>query len=138
MIEKMKEVKAAVGGEESGHLVLGDYSKTGDALVVGLFLSLALVNSKKKMSELFPVFSLEPVAAFNLRFADNAVVKKIMADEQVLKAADAASQKVATCGRVVFRASGTEQVVRIWVGGKDETLVNEAAADIKKAVEQAA
>ena len=130
--------KAAVGGEESGHLVLGDYSKTGDALVVGLFLSLALVNSKKKMSELFPVFSLEPVAAFNLRFADNAVVKKIMADEQVLKAADAASQKVAACGRVVFRASGTEPVVRIWVGGKDETLVNEAAADIKKAVEQAA
>ena len=138
VIEKMKEVKAAVGGEESGHLVLGDYSKTGDALVVGLFLSLALVNSKKKMSELFPVFSLEPVAAFNLRFADNAVVKKIMADEQVLKAADAASQKVAACGRVVFRASGTEPVVRIWVGGKDETLVNEAAADIKKAVEQAA
>ena len=138
VIEKMKEVKAAVGGEESGHVVLGDYSKTGDALVVGLFLSLALVNSKKKMSELFPVFSLEPVAAFNLRFADNAVVKKIMADEQVLKAADAASQKVAACGRVVFRASGTEPVVRIWVGGKDETLVNEAAADIKKAVEQAA
>lgn len=138
VIEKMKEVKAAVGGEESGHVVLGDYSKTGDALVVGLFLSLALVNSKKKMSELFPVFSLEPVAAFNLRFADNAVVKKIMADEQVLKAADAASQKVAACGRVVFRASGTEPVVRIWVGGKDENLVNEAAADIKKAVEQAA
>ena len=138
VIEKMKEVKAAVGGEESGHVVLGDYSKTGDALVVGLFLSLALVNSKKKMSELFPVFSLEPVAAFNLRFADNAVVKKIMADEQVLKAADEASQKVAACGRVVFRASGTEPVVRIWVGGKDENLVNEAAADIKKAVEQAA
>ena len=138
VIEKMQETGGAVGGEESGHIVLGDYSKTGDALMVGLFLSLALVKSKMKMSEIFPVFTPEPCEAINLRFADNETVRKIMQDETVNRAAETARKKIEGIGRVVFRASGTEPVVRIWVGGQKADIVKAAAAEIKNAVEKAA
>ena len=138
VIEKMQETGGAVGGEESGHIVLGDYSKTGDALMVGLFLSLALVKSKRKMSEIFPVFTPEPCEAINLRFADNETVRKIMQDEAVNRAAETARKKIEGIGRVVFRASGTEPVVRIWVGGQKADIVKAAAAEIKNAVEKAA
>ena len=138
VIEKMQETGGAVGGEESGHIVLGDYSKTGDALMVGLFLSLALVKSKRKMSEIFPVFTPEPCEAINLRFADNETVRKIMQDETVNRAAETARKKIEGIGRVVFRASGTEPVVRIWVGGQKADIVKAAAAEIKNAVEKAA
>ena len=134
VIEKMQEVNGALGGEESGHVVLGDYSKTGDALVVSLVLSLGLLQSGKKMSEVFPVFKEDACAFKNLRFASNEQVKKIMADDKVLAEAEAAKSAIAGQGRVVFRASGTEPVVRIWVGGKDKALVEALAEKMVAAV----
>ena len=137
VIEKMQEVNGALGGEESGHVVLGDYSKTGDALVVSLVLSMGLLKSGKKMSEVFPVFKEDACAFKNLRFASNEQVKKIMADDTVLAEAEAAKSAIAGQGRVVFRASGTEPVVRIWVGGKDKALVEALAGKIEDAVQAA-
>lgn len=137
VIEKMLSENGAVGGEESGHIVLGDYSKTGDALMVGLYLALAVVQSGKKVSEIFPIFAPEPTEAVNMHFEDNDTVRKIMADENVSKAAQEADDMVKKIGRVVFRASGTEPVVRIWVGGKDENLVKKAAHHIREAVKRA-
>ena len=60
VIEKMKEVNSPIGGGESGHIVLGDFSKNCDALMVSLFLCLGLVKSSKRMSALFPFFRSEP------------------------------------------------------------------------------
>ena len=137
VIEKMQEVNGALGGEESGHVVLGDYSKTGDALVVSLVLSMGLLKSGKEMSEVFPVFKEDACAFKNLRFASNEQVKKIMADDTVLAEAEAAKSAIAGQGRVVFRASGTEPVVRIWVGGKDKVLVEDLAGKIEAAVQAA-
>ena len=74
----------------------------------------------------------------NLRFADNETVRKIMQDETVNRAAETARKKIEGIGRVVFRASGTEPVVRIWVGGQKADIVKAAAAEIKNAVEKAA
>ena len=52
----MKKHGANVGGEESGHMVLSDYGKTGDAMTAALVLAQGLLKSGKKMSELFPLF----------------------------------------------------------------------------------
>ena len=56
VILKMREIGANLGGEESGHMVLSDYSRTGDGMVVALTVALGYLQSGKKMSELFPVF----------------------------------------------------------------------------------
>ena len=120
----------AVGGEESGHIVLGDYSKTGDALVVGLFLCLGLVKSGKKMSALFPVFAFDPFVFENIRFSNNEAVREVVADEQVKTVVEKAKKAIEGQGRVVFRPSGTEPLVRIWVGGKNEAQVQALSAEI--------
>ena len=138
VIEKMLAENGAVGGESSGHVVLGDYSKTGDALIVGLFLCQALVKSGKKLSEIFPIFEMAPSVGYNIRFDNKDKVKSIMDNALVLEAADEASRMMDGCGRVVFRASGTEPVVKIWVCGADEEKINQAALVLKKAVEDAA
>ncbi len=134
IIEKMKEVNGAVGGEESGHIVLGDYSKTGDALVVGLFLCLGLVKSGRKMSELFPVFKFEPFVFENIRFSSGDAVREAVASPEVNAVVARAQKAIEGKGRVVFRPSGTEPLVRIWVGGKDEAQVKELSAEIVNAV----
>lgn len=58
VIAKMREVGCSIGGEESGHVVLADYGKTGDGMVAGLLLSLGLLKSGRKMSEIFRVSPL--------------------------------------------------------------------------------
>ncbi len=56
VIEEMKRHGANVGGEESGHMVLSDYARTGDAMIAALVVSQGLLESGKKMSEIFPLF----------------------------------------------------------------------------------
>lgn len=136
VIEKMQESGGAVGGEESGHVVLGDYSKTGDALVVSLILCLGLLKSGKKMSELFPVFAEEPCVFVSPRLKDNETVKKFMAAPEVLEVVEKAKKEIEGQGRVVFRASGTEPVIRIWVGGKNAELVKKLSYSIITEVEK--
>lgn len=135
VIEKMQEVGGALGGEESGHVVLGDYSKTGDALMVGIVLALGLVKSGQKMSEIFPVFAAEPVVFVNPRFDAQDKIKVIMKNEAVLAELEAANKKMAGVGRVVLRASGTEPLIRVWVGGQDEALVKEVSAKLLLVIE---
>lgn len=83
VIAKMREVGCSVGGEESGHVVLADYGKTGDGMVAGLLLSLGLLKSGRKMSEIFPRFAFDPFVFVNPRVASREVVRQAVADERV-------------------------------------------------------
>lgn len=136
VIEKMQEVGGALGGEESGHVVLGDYSKTGDALVVGVVLALGLVDAKAKMSEIFPIFVEEPVVFVNPHFEKQEQIKAIMQNEKVLAMIEETKKQIEGQGRVVLRASGTEPLIRVWVGGKNETLVKEISNKLLKVIEE--
>ena len=78
VIEKMRTTGANIGGEESGHMVLSDYSLTGDALLASLIICLGIKESGKKMSDIFPVFEPYPTAAHNLRFASKDEVATLM------------------------------------------------------------
>ncbi len=125
VIAKMREVGCSLGGEESGHIVAADYGKTGDGMVVALLLSLGLLKSGKKMSEIFPLFDFDPFVFVNIRVKDRETVRLAAADEKVQAAVKTAEEKMAGRGRVVLHPSGTEPMVRVWVAGSDAALVKE-------------
>ena len=130
VIAKMQEVGCSIGGEESGHVVVADYGKTGDGMVAGLLLSLGLLKSGRKMSEIFPRFAFDPFVFVNPRVASREVVRQAVGDERVKAAVKAAEEKIAGRGRVVLHPSGTEPLIRVWVSGSDEALVRELSDSI--------
>lgn len=135
VIEKMREVNGAVGGEESGHVVIADFSRTGDALMVAIVLAKGVLASGKKMSEIFPVFELEPFVFVNPRFDSQDKIRLIMNDEGVRAFVEQAKKDIEGRGRVVVRASGTEPLIRIWVGGEDEALVRAVSSRLVEKIE---
>lgn len=123
VIEKMRETGVNVGGEESGHMVLSDYARTGDAMITGLIISLGLIKSGKKMSEIFPLFENCPCIIRNIRFANMEKAAAALADQTVQKSIKEAQEKIQNSGSVIVRKSGTEPVVKIRVEGENEEPV---------------
>lgn len=136
VIEKMKEIGANVGGEESGHMVLSDYAKTGDALLTGLVICLGLMKSGKKMSDIFPLFEKCPCLITNVRFESMDQAAAALANDDVQSAVDKAKAQIEGKGSVIVRKSGTEPVVKIRVEGEDKGLVELVSADLVAEVEK--
>lgn len=136
VIEKMRETGANVGGEESGHMVLSDYARTGDALLTALVVSLGLVASGCKMSEIFPMFEKCPCLITNVRFSAPEKAAEALKQERVRFAVDAAKKQIEGSGSVIVRKSGTEPVIKIRVEGEDEELVGQVSAKLVAEVEK--
>lgn len=140
IIAKMKEVGCSLGGEESGHIVVLDYCKSGDGMVNALLVCLALAESGKKMSEIFPVFEEDACVFVSIPAPDREAVAKAAAAENVRSAVTEAERLMNGCGRVVLHPSGTEPKIRVWVSGSDATTVHRAADmivdEVKKFMEE--
>lgn len=123
VIEKMRETGANVGGEESGHMVLSDYAKTGDALLTAIVISCGLVKSGKKMSEIFPLFEKCPCEITNIRFKSAEEVGIAMDSSIVQNTISEVKKQIEGQGSVIVRKSGTEPVIKVRVEGEDAALV---------------
>lgn len=130
VIEKMREFGSNVGGEESGHIVLSDYTLTGDALLASIVICLGVKESGKQMSEIFPVFEPYPTAAHNLRFATKDEVSALMAKDEFKSCLADAEKALAGHGSIIVRKSGTEPVMRLKIEDKNKELVNEISEKI--------
>jgi phosphoglucosamine mutase len=135
VMARMREGGFNLGGEQSGHVILSDYSTTGDGLIAALQVLRVLVEGGKPMSALARQFEPVPQKLENVRFTgagkplDHADVKAAIADgEARLKAS----------GRLVVRASGTEPLIRVMAEGDDAKLVDQVVRDITGAVRKAA
>jgi phosphoglucosamine mutase len=131
---RMRQGAFNVGGEPSGHIILSDYSTTGDGLIAGLQVLAELVRSKRPMSALAQQFEPVPQKLENVRFAggkplDSEAVKSVIAEAQA---------RLNGSGRVLVRASGTEPLIRIMAEGDDEKLVGQLVREIAGAVRTAA
>lgn len=115
VIEQMRATGSNVGGEESGHMVLSDYSRTGDALLTAVVICLGIKESNKKVSEIFPVFAPFPSEAHNLRFADKETINRIMAESEVQECINDIQKRLEGHGTILVRKSGTEPVIRLKV-----------------------
>lgn len=136
VIEKMLEVGSNLGGEESGHMVLSDYAKTGDALLTGLIISLGLIKSSKKMSEIFPLFEKCPCIISNLKFKSAEEVDIAFNSPIVVNTIEEAKAQIEGQGSIIVRKSGTEPMIKVRVEGEDNELVtkisNKIVAEIEK------
>lgn len=119
VILKMREVGANLGGEESGHMVLSDYSRTGDGMVTALVVASGYLKSGRKMSELFPVFQPYPCSEVDTYFADKAELLQAAQDAQILSEAEKVRQELGENGNVIVRKSGTEPLVKVKIMGSD-------------------
>ena len=122
VIAAMKKGGYNFGGEQSGHLVLGDYSSTGDGLIAALQVLSVLTNGNKA-SKVFDIFPLMPQILKNVHFKGS----NPMEDKAVKAAIEQVEKKLGRDGRVLVRKSGTEKLIRVMVEGKDENLINELA-----------
>jgi phosphoglucosamine mutase len=135
VMERMRSGGFNLGGEQSGHVILSDYSTTGDGLMAALQVLAVLVQSGKPMSALARQFDPVPQRMENVRFAkggkplDSDKVKAAIADAEI---------KLNGSGRVLVRASGTEPLIRVMAEGDDEALVQALVSEIAGAVKAAA
>jgi phosphoglucosamine mutase len=134
VVEHMRKHGYNVGGEQSGHIVLSDFTTTGDGLVAALQILACVVATGKPVSEVCARFTPLPQVLKNVRYQNG----KPLEDKRVRKAIEGAQQKLGEKGRIVIRPSGTEPVIRVMAEGDDETLVNAVVGDIVDAVKIAA
>mgnify|MGYP001810152722 CR=1 FL=1 len=134
VVEHMRAHGYNLGGEQSGHIVLSDFSTTGDGLIAALQVMAAVVKTGKPVSELCRLFEPVPQLLQNVRFDKG----KPLDDPSVKAAIDDASRRMGNRGRVLVRASGTEPLVRVMAEGDDESLVKSVVSEIADAVRSAA
>lgn len=116
VVQKMRELDANVGGEQSGHIVLLDYATTGDGLVSALSVLSSMVLSGRTASETLSVFDPMPQVKKNLRYSGASPLTDPAMQAAVARTEDAIAAKG---GRLVVRTSGTEPVVRLMAEGED-------------------
>ncbi len=135
VIEKMRADGCNIGGEQSGHIILSDFSTTGDGMIAALQVLAALVESGKAASEILHVFDPAPQALRNVTVTRGS---DPLGAEKVQQAIRAAEKKLGKTGRVVVRKSGTEPLIRVMAEGEDLYLVGEVVDEIVDAVKLAA
>ena len=127
--EMMKKNKFNLGGEQSGHIILGKFATTGDGLLVALEALFAL-RKRKLASKMFKVYQPVPQKLLNIKVKD----KKIINTLKCKKAIRLANQLIKDKGRLLVRPSGTEPKVRIMCESFNISLMNKCIAIVKKTI----
>lgn len=130
VMQRMREGGFNVGGEQSGHLILSDFSTTGDGLIAALQVLAVMIESGQPMSVLGRQFEAVPQLLENVRFAGGKPLEAKTVKEAI---ADGEAQ-LNGAGRIVVRASGTEPLIRIMAEGDDPALVRKVVKSIVGAV----
>ncbi len=129
VVEAMRDLGCNLGGEQSGHIVLSDYSTTGDGLIAALQVLNVLRQSSRPASELLSVFEPVPQLLRNFRYTPRPDGRSPLDDARVREALNQGESQLGS-GRLVPRLSGTEPLVRIMAEGDDETVVNRVVDEI--------
>lgn len=134
VLEHMRAHGFNLGGEQSGHIILSDYTTTGDGLVAALQLLAVVKRMDKPVSEVCHCFEPLPQILKNVRYKQGQPLK----EKPVVSAIEAAKQLLGESGRLVIRPSGTEPVIRVMAEGDDRDLVMRAVDNVVEAVTKAA
>jgi phosphoglucosamine mutase len=131
VVERMREGGFNLGGEQSGHIVMTDYSTTGDGLLAGLQFLAAMAETGAPASDLVRQFETVPQMLKNVRFAEGARPLEAEAVKAVIAANEA---RLVGKGRLLIRKSGTEPLIRVMAECEDAALLAEVVDEIVAAV----
>ena len=132
VLEEMKRGGFALGGEQSGHVILLDHATTGDGLLTGLHLLAAMADHGQGLAELAKVMTRLPQVLINVPDVDKS---RAAESEELAAAVREAEAELGDTGRVLIRPSGTEPKVRVMVEAPDQdqaTAVAERLAGVVK------
>ena len=118
-----------LGGEQSGHIILGKYATTGDGMLVALEV-LKEIKKGIRASKFFNVFKKTPQVLYNITIKNN----NILSNLSVKKAINSANNLIKNQGRILVRKSGTEAKIRIMVETENIKLLNKCLQIIKKEI----
>ena len=134
VVERMRQGGFNLGGEQSGHIVMTDYSTTGDGLMAGLQFLAEMVRSDKKASTLANTFTPVPQLLKNVRYQAGQTPLEIPAVQASIANAEA---QLNGKGRLLIRKSGTEPLIRVMAECEDSALLEETVDTVVASVEKA-
>ena len=129
VLERMREIGASLGGEQSGHVIFLDENTTGDGLLSALHLLEVMEKKKKPLSELAQIMEVLPQALVNAK-VPNHKKEHYMEYPEIAQAVLKLEKKFAGEGRVLIRPSGTEPMVRVMIEGKNQEEITKDAREL--------
>lgn len=132
VLEGMREKDAVLGGEQSGHIILKEFSPTGDGLLASLFMLKIMQQQNKKSSMLRKTFAAVPQQLKNIKKGS-----KILEDKSVQEAIEKGHETLNGIGRLFIRPSGTEDLIRVMVEADKQDSLDEVMSKILKAIDAA-
>jgi len=133
VLEEMRSGGYALGGEQSGHIIFSHFATTGDGVLTGMQLAARMVETGKSLSELAAVMETYPQVLVNVQGVDKSALD---GDSDLASLVSQAEAELGDDGRVLLRASGTEDLVRVMVEAKDQGTAQSWAERIANLVEK--
>ena len=131
VLEKMLENDYSLGGEQSGHVIMRQFSNTGDGLLTALQVMQVMAKSKKSLLELASTMEKYPQVLINVKDVNK---DKLSSSVKIKDAVTSAEQQLGQNGRVLLRASGTEALVRVMVEANELDLAQKIAESLAQLV----
>jgi len=132
VLEAMEEKNYILGGEQSGHVIMRNYSTTGDGLLTALQLMNVLATEKKSLSSISQIVKKYPQILINVSDVDKSKINNDKLQEAVKKAELSLNQK----GRVLLRPSGTESLIRVMVEAETQDIAEKIAKELAEVVKK--
>ncbi|MEV0170740.1 phosphoglucosamine mutase [Streptomyces sp. NPDC050803] len=134
VLEEMKEHGYALGGEQSGHVIILDHATTGDGTLTGLMLAARVAETGRSLRELASVMERLPQVLINVPDVDKS---RVSTSAELASAVAEAERELGTTGRVLLRSSGTEPLVRVMVEAADIDQARSVAGRLADVVKSA-
>ncbi len=131
--QKMNESGAVLGGEQSGHVIFGKLESTGDGLVTAIMMMEAMTERDKSLSELVRGFKRKPQLTVNVKVKNKSAA---LSSTVAVAAVKSAEKRLKGRGRLIVRASGTEDVVRVTVESATAEECDEVCREIESALKK--
>ena len=133
VLEQIREGGFTLGGEQSGHIIFSRFATTGDGILTGLMIASEVKRTGKSLQELAAQMTTYPQVLINIKGVDKSRVDSDQGLQEIVKEAEA---ELGDTGRVLLRASGTENLVRVMVEAADEGTAHSWADRISRVVEK--
>lgn len=133
VVEEMRNNNYSLGGEQSGHIILMNYATTGDGILTAVKLANIIKSTGKSLEELASEVSIYPQKLVNIKVIDK---KTAMEDSEILAECEKVEKELEGNGRILLRASGTENLIRVMVEASSDELTDKYCEQVAKIVRE--